>query len=310
MTPLWIDLQVNGFGGVDFNGPGLTEEKVREVVGRLRDEGTAGFCPTFVTGDPDCIERNLRTVEAARRRDAECAERILGYHLEGPFISREPGAVGAHDPKWVRPPDVGLFERFQAAAHGNVRIVTVAAELPGAAEFTREVSKRGVVVSCGHQMAHTPEQLGAMAAAGARALTHLGNGVPNLLPRHDNVIWAGLAEDRLTVMFIPDGRHLPLHLLKVYTRAVPLDRLVAVTDASYPAGMPPGHYTVFGSDAVLEPDGLLHNPERQCLVGSTATMAQAMAILSAPPVGLTHEQCLRIGRENPLRLIGRRDAGK
>lgn len=309
MEPTWIDLQVNGYGGVDFNGPDLTSARVIETMRRLRDKGTAGFCPTFVTGDPVLVERNLGICEAARKRDPECAERILGYHLEGPFISRAPGAIGTHPLQWVHPPDLALFDRLENAANGNIRLITVAAELAGILDFTREVVKRGVAVSCGHQLAHTPAELAAIAEAGATALTHLGNGIPNLLPRHDNIIWAGLAEDRLAVMFIPDGRHLPLHVLKVFTRAVPLERLIAVTDMAYPAGMPPGHYEVFGAKAVLEPDGLLHNPERACLVGSTSTMAEVMAILAAPPIGLTREQCLKVGRENACRLIHLKYAG-
>lgn len=299
----WIDLQVNGFAGVDFNAPDVTAGQVSAATRALAAAGTAGYCPTLITGAPDKVERNLRVIDEACRRDPECGRRILGVHLEGPFISPEPGAVGAHDPRWVRPPDIALFDRFQDAAGGRVRLVTVAAEINGAPAFAREVSRRGIVVSCGHQMAHTPEELARMADAGASALTHLGNGVPNLLPRHDNVIWAGLAESRLAVMFIPDGHHLPPHLLKVYVRAAGIDRLVAVTDASHPAGLPPGRYTVLGNDAVLEPDGLLHNPEKRCLVGSTATMAQAMALLASPAVGLTPAECLRVGRENPLRLI-------
>jgi N-acetylglucosamine-6-phosphate deacetylase len=305
--PGWVDLQVNGFAGVDFNAPGLTAEAFAHTARALAASGTAAFCPTLITGDPANICRNLGVMLAAMRVDAEVRRCVLGFHLEGPFISPEPGAVGAHDPRWVAAPDSALLDRLMDVAEGYVRLLTVAAELPGAVELARHAVSRGVTVSCGHQMAHTAAQLAAMADAGATALTHLGNGVPNLLPRHDNVIWAGLAEERLAVMFIPDGHHLPPSVLKVYVRAAGAGRLVAVSDASHPAGLPPGRYRVLGNDAVLEPDGLLHNPAKKCLVGSSATMRQVMEVLASPDIGLSEDDRVRIGYENPLRLIHAED---
>ncbi len=304
MAPIWIDLQVNGYNGIDFGFADLTEAQVIDTVRALADKGTAGFCPTIITGDPEITERNLRIIASVRRTNTECQERIIGIHLEGPFISREPGAVGAHPIEWVRDPDIDLFDRFQAAAEGAVRLVTIAAEAKGAADFCRALRARNVTVSLGHQMSQTPDEIAPLAEAGAYAFTHLGNGIPNMIPRHNNIIWTALAEDRMTVMFIPDGHHLPKHLLKIYTRAVPIERLVAVTDCSYPGGLPPGKYNVFGNDVVLEESGLLHIPERKCLAGSTATMQQAMEVLQSPEVGFSYEECLIVGRDNPLKLIG------
>ena len=302
MEPVWIDLQINGYAGVDFNSPGLTVDAVKEVVRRLAADGTAGFCPTFVTGDPEVVLPNIRTIVAARKADAECERRILGLHLEGPFISSELGAVGSHPIEWVTAPSLEKFARYQDAAEGLVRLVTVAAEIPGMPEFVRAVSGQGVVVSLGHQMAATPAAIEPCLAAGARAFTHLGNGIPNMIPRHNNILFTALAEDRATVMFIPDGHHLPDTMLKVFTRAVPLSRLIAVSDAQYPAGLQPGHYRVSGADAVLEPDGLLWNPARNCLVGATTPMAKMMDLLQAR-IGLSHADCLVLGRDNPLALV-------
>ena len=303
MEPVWIDLQINGYAGVDFNSPGLTVDAVKEVVRRLAADGTAGFCPTFVTGDPEVVLPNIRTVVAARKADAECARCILGLHLEGPFISPELGAVGSHPIEWVTTPSLEKFARYQDAAEGLVRLVTVAAEIPGMPEFVRAVSEQGVVVSLGHQMAATPAEIEPCLAAGARAFTHLCNGISNMIPRHNNILFTALAEDRATVMFIPDGHHLPDTMLKVFTRAVPLSRLIAVSDAQYPAGLQPGHYCVSGADAVLEPDGLLWNPARKCLVGATTPMAKMMELLQSR-IGLSVADCLVIGRDNPLALLG------
>ena len=303
MEPVWVDLQVNGYAGVDFNAPGLTEEAVRTVTERLNADGTAVFLPTLVTGDPEMLIATVRTVMAARRRYAVCERSILGFFMEGPFISDKPGAVGTHPVEWVRAPDLALFGRFQDAAEGLIRMVNVAAEVPGMPDFVRAVAAQGVVVSLGHQMATSPAQLEPCLAAGAKAFTHLGNGIPNEINRHDNIVYTALVEDRASVMFIPDGHHLPDTMLKLYFRAVPLKRLVAVSDAQYPAGMPPGEYEVCGAHARLEPDGLLWNPARNCLVGATTPMAAMMALL-AERVGLTPDELRAVGRDNPLKLIG------
>ena len=303
MIRSWIDLQVNGYGGVDFNAPDLTAEAVRSVTEKLEADGTVGYLPTLVTGDPEVLIGNVRTVMAARRRYAVCEKNILGFFLEGPFISDKPGAVGTHPVEWVRPPDLGLFNRFQDAAEGLVKMVNVAAEVPRMPDFVRSLSESGVTVSLGHQLAKSPADVEDCIAAGAKAFTHLGNGIPNEVNRHDNIVYTALVEDRASVMFIPDGHHLPDAMLKLYTRAVPLERLVAVSDSQYPAGLPPGEYEVCGAKARLEENGLLWNPARNCLVGATTPIAKCMEILEER-IGLTPEECRTIGHDNPLALIG------
>ena len=299
----WVDLQVNGYGGVDFNAPGLTVEAVKAVTEKLAADGTVGYLPTLVTGDPEMLIGTMRTVMEARRKHAVCEKNILGFFLEGPFISDKPGAVGTHPVEWVHAPDLGLFNRFQDAAEGLIRMVNVAAEVPGMPDFVRQVSATGVTVSLGHQLAKSPADIDACIVAGAKAFTHLGNGIPNEVNRHDNIVYTALVEDRANVMFIPDGHHLPDTMLKLYTRAVPLKRLIAVSDAQYPAGMPPGEYEVCGAHARLEPNGLLWNPSRNCLVGATTPIAKCMEILSER-IGLTPNECRAIGHDNALSLIG------
>ena len=299
----WIDLQVNGYGGVDFNAPGLTVEKVLSVTEKLAADGTVGYMPTLVTGDPEVLIGMERVVMEARRKYAICEKNILGFFLEGPFISDKPGAVGTHPVEWVHAPDMDLFNRFQDAAEGLVRMVNVAAEVPGMPDFVRQLVTTGVTVSLGHQLAKSPKDIEGCMAAGAKAFTHLGNGIPNEVNRHDNIVYTALVEDRASVMFIPDGHHLPDTMLKLYARAVPLKRLIAVSDAQYPAGMPPGEYEVCGAHARLEPNGLLWNPARKCLVGATTPIGKCMAILQER-IGLTPDECRAIGHDNPLALIG------
>ena len=274
------------------------------VTERLAADGTVGYLPTLVTGDPEVLIGVERTVLAARRKYAICERNILGFFLEGPFISDRPGAVGTHPVEWVRAPDMDLFNRFQYAAEGLVRMVNVAAEVPGMPAFVRRLTEAGVTVSLGHQLAKSPADVEPCLAAGAKAFTHLGNGIPNEVNRHDNIVYTALVEDRASVMFIPDGYHLPDTMLRLYTRAVPAKRLIAVSDAQYPAGLPPGEYEVCGARARLEPNGLLWIPARKCLVGATTPIAKCMEILRER-IGLTPDECRAIGHDNALELISR-----
>lgn len=298
----WIDLQVNGYAGVDFNSAGLTVEAVKAATERLAADGTVGYLPTLCTFDPEMLVANVRTIVAARKKYPICAKNVLGFFFEGPFISDQPGAVGAHAPEWVQKPDVALFDRFQDAAEGMIRMVNVAAEIPGMPEFVRHLVAGGVTVSLGHQLAKCPADVEPCLQAGATAFTHLGNGLPNDVDRHDNIIFTALVEDRATVMLIADGHHLPETMLKLYFRAVPLRRLVVVSDAQYPAGLGPGVYPFGKLQAVLEPNGKFWYPPRRCLVGAVTPMATMMEKLRGL-VGLSDAECRQVGHDNPLKLI-------
>ncbi len=257
--------------------------------------------PTVITSPPEVYRHNLPLL-ADLVTSEEFSGRALGLHLEGPFISRVPGAVGAHDPRHVVDPDVALLEELLDLGGGHVRLLTVAAEAPGAEGVVRLAVARGVTVSIGHSL-FDAASLERMHDAGATALTHLGNGLPNMLPRHPNPIWAGLGNDDFTAMVIADGHHLPLDVLRTMVRAKGTERLIVVSDASPVAGMPPGEYDVMGNHAILEPSGRLYNPEKQCLVGSTATMRDCMDVLAGLGL-LSREELVRVGLVNPLRLIG------
>ncbi|MHC5055216.1 MAG: N-acetylglucosamine-6-phosphate deacetylase [Planctomycetota bacterium] len=296
-----VDLQVNGFRGVDFSSPDLTPETFAEACRGVLERGTRAFLPTVITSSEETYARNLPLI--AEAIDApDCEERLLGIHLEGPFISPEPGAVGAHSPEWVREPDAAFLDTLIDLARGQVRMLTLAADRAGAPELVEHAVSRGIVVSLGHHLA-TAADLARSAEAGAMALTHLGNGVPNSLPRHPNPIWAGLAEDRLAMMVIADGHHLPSETLVPMVRAKGVGNTIVTSDASALAGMPPGRYRAMGNDVVIEEDGRLHNPQKGCLVGSSATMPECVEHL----VKLGEWSEAEIERTcvaNPLALIG------
>jgi len=301
IIPGFVDLQVNGYLGTDFSSPELTADSFRDACRKLLAHGTAIFLPTMVTSPEGTFRRNLPLM-AAVMSEPEFAGRMPGFHIEGPFISSEPGAVGAHNPAWVVAPDPGLLDRMVEWSGNRIRLLTVAAEVPGAESLIRHAHGRGITVSLGHHLAGEAD-LARAAAAGARVLTHLGNGVPNVLPRHPNPIWAGLAEERLAMMVIADGHHLPAGVLKTMIRAKGIEDSIVVSDASSLAGMPPGRYETLGNLAVLEPSGRLHNPEKGCLVGSSYTMLECMNFL-ARQGWYDLETLVRLGVKNPLALVG------
>ena len=299
--PGFIDLQVNGWRGVDFSCADLTDDAFVQVCRELTEGGTTAFLPTLVTSPPEIYERNLPLMAGLMAR-SEVGRYSLGFHLEGPFISPEEGARGMHRTDWVRKPDIPYFEHLQCLAGGRIRLLTIAAELPGAEELARHAVKGGVTVSLGHQLAGDDE-VARLAAAGAVSLTHLGNGVPQYIHRHRNPLWAGLAADPLTAMVITDGHHLPDSLIRVILRVKGPQKTVVVSDSSPLAGLPPGSYAWGGVSVILEESGYLHQARGALLAGSSANMLTCMNHLASLNL-LTGDELRHIGYYGPLRLIG------
>ena len=296
----FIDLQVNGFKGVNFSTDEYGEEDFAEAYRGILSTGTVAFLPTIVTSPAEVYRRNLPLLAGLMDRD-EFQGRVLGLHVEGPFISPKPGAVGNHRADCVRDPDPAFLDQLQEWADGRIKLFTLAAEQPGAADVCRHAVSMGIKVSLGHQLA-LDREIELLAEAGASALTHLGNGIPGMLPRLVNPIWSGLAEDRLTAMVIADGHHLPNSVLKSIIRAKGVDRVVVTSDASFLAGMPPGTYRDTGHNVVMEPTGRIWNPAADCLAGSSAMMIDCMNHLASLGF-LSYQDLLQVGIENPLRLI-------
>jgi N-acetylglucosamine-6-phosphate deacetylase len=193
---------------------------------------------------------------------------VAGIHLEGPFISAEDGARGAHDVRYVKAPDWSLLERFQEVAQGTIRLVTLAPEWEGAPELIKKCREHDVLVSMGHSLANTA-QISQAVEAGLLLSTHLGNGIPLMLKRHPNMLWDQLADDRLYAMIITDGLHTPDAFIRVVMR-VKAEKTILVSDATRFAGMAPGEYdTVIGGKIILDTD------KRISLKGSGGLLAGA-----------------------------------
>lgn len=266
--PGLTDIQVNGFDGVDFNSEGLSVDAMHQVTDALASTGVTRFFPTIITNKAQTIISLLERIHQACLSDPELERHIPGIHLEGPFISPEDGARGAHDQRYVVAPDYSLFEKFQKAAGGRIKIVTLSPEWDGSAAFIRKCVRKGVIVSIGHTQA-TPEQIQEAIAAGATMSTHLGNGAAQMLPRHPNFIWEQLASDELAAGIIADGHHLPAAFIKTAMRAKG-NNIFLVSDATMFAGMKAGVY-VSHIGGTIE----LKNTGRLCLKQDPSILAGA-----------------------------------
>jgi N-acetylglucosamine-6-phosphate deacetylase len=270
VAPGWIDLQVNGFAGVDYNRSATPHEEIARSIRVLYSTGVTRFFPTVITGPAAEMAAALRNLSAAKDKLEEGAA-IAGFHVEGPHISPEDGPRGAHPRQWVRRPDFDEFRRWQEATGDRVRIVTVAPEWPEAPKYIERLAAAGVVVAIGHTQA-TTRQLADAVSAGASLSTHLGNGAHSVLRRHPNYIWDQLADDRLMADFIVDGIHLDRSFLKVALRAKGIERSVLVTDAATPAGAAPGRYRLGELDIEHTSDGRVVIAGTDRLAGSALRM--------------------------------------
>jgi len=283
VLPGLFDLQVNGFGGIDFNATDLTADRVVEALELMRRTGVTRCLPTLITSPFDRFASSARVLARLPH------PAIAGIHMEGPYVSPEDGARGAHPRSSVRPASIDDFARRQDVAGGRIVLVTLAPEVPGAMPLIEHLVAAGVRVAIGHTMA-TPEQIGDAVRAGATLATHLGNGCPQMLPRHPNVIWELLGADALFASLIGDGFHLPPATVKSMIRAKGPDRTMLVTDAMAAAGCDARdepsrspkasaerRFTIGDVECELGADGRVSLPGTPYLAGSSLTLDRAIA---------------------------------
>ena len=271
----FFDFQVNGFGGIDFQSETITPADLNCAIQGLLDHRTGGIFLTLITDTIPALEAKLHRFEAMRAEDPLVASVVLGYHLEGPYLSPLPGFRGAHRAAFMKNPDEREFARLQSAANGRIRLVTLAPERPGSREFIASVAGAGVTVSLGHSDASTAEIRDAV-RAGASLVTHLGNAVPLQLHRHDNIMQRLLDEEALTISLIPDGIHLPPFVLRNYLRVKGLGKTLFTTDCMAAAGMGPGSYRLLDLRLDVGPDGIVHMPGQSRFAGSSLSMDRAV----------------------------------
>ncbi len=300
MIPGFVDLQVNGYKGVDFSAPNLTLKAINLVSDQLLAQGTIGYCPTLISSPLEIYERNLPLI--AEAMESKQGAQILGIHLEGPFLNPKYGPRGIHPENQIISPSIQLFEQFRTWSKDKITLFTLAPEREGALDLIRHIiNESKVVVSIGHLDAGYKEIQEAI-DAGARAATHVGNGLADKIDRHDNPLWPILADDRLMGFFITDGSHLPKEMVKVCLRAKGTSKFIVTSDMVHLAGLEPGEYDFHGVPVVLEHENYLHRKGATQHAGSASTMLECMNFLASLRE-LDETGLYQVGYENPLTLI-------
>jgi N-acetylglucosamine-6-phosphate deacetylase len=292
-APGFVDLQVNGFGGIDFLS---ADRPAYEQAGEaLLRTGVTAYQPTFITSPEAELEAALRELP----QDGNGAPHVLGAHLEGPFIA--PQRLGSHPVAARRDPDVELLKRLLEA--GRVAHMTLAPELPGALELVDFLRARGVTVACGHSDA-TAEEARAAFRRGARTVTHLFNAMRPFAAREPGLAGAALADPSVPVQVILDGVHLADDTAKLVWN-VASGRVALVTDAVAAAGVGDGSYRLGGVEVKVV-DGIARRAG--VLAGSTVTMIESVRNLVR--LGASPEAALSAATEVPARIVGRHDVGR
>lgn len=304
ISPGIFDVQVNGAGGINYSSGDLTVERVLQASEWPYRAGTALFCPTVTTSPAEQAIAGLRTLARACEQSAAAKASFVGFHVEGPYIASEDGPRGAHPLEHTRDPDWDEFRRYQDAAAGRIRILTLAPEREGSLAFIEKAAEAGVIVALGHTGA-SRARIREAVAAGARMSTHLGNGAHAEIPRHDNYIWEQLAADELWAGIIPDGHHLLPPVLKSFCRAKQKARLCLVSDVSSIAGLPPGIYgRSYGTDEVeIHENGKISLAGTPYLAGASLFLDYGIPNTVAY-TDATLADAVEMASINPARLLG------
>jgi N-acetylglucosamine-6-phosphate deacetylase len=300
IAPGFIDIQVNGFAGVDYCAPGATNEEIAMSIQAQFATGVTRLLPTVITGSKETMAGAIRNLANAKAELAVEGRAIAGLHIEGPHISPEDGPRGAHPVSCVRAPDTAEFDRWMDISAGLIRMVTISPEWPEATQYIEHAVRAGVVIAIGHTKA-TADQIDEAVRAGATTSTHLGNGAHSVMRRHPNYIWDQLADDRLAASFIVDGIHLPPSFVKPAIRAKGVERSILVTDAVMPAGCKPGRFRLGEVEVELHEDDSVTLVGQTRLAGSSLKMHKGVGNLTRFG-GLQLFEALAMSTRNPARV--------
>lgn len=301
MKPL--DLQVNGYAGTDFNRDNLTAEALHHACECLRADGCDSILATFITDHVETLVYRMDRLVKLREADPLAKSVIAGIHIEGPFINPEKGYVGAHPPQCVKPANLDDAKRLLDAAAGLTKIVTLAPENDAGFTVTQFLANNRITVSAGH-CNPSLDVLRAATEHGLKMFTHVGNGCPMLMHRHDNIINRALSlRDKLWLCFIPDGVHIDFFALTNYLRAAGLDKTILVTDAISAARLGPGKFTLAGWDILIGEDLVARSPDGSHFVGSTVTVPRILEN-GRKHLGLNEAELKLLLDTNPRQAIG------
>lgn len=300
LAPALVDLQINGYGGIDFQQDQLSVEHLLTAVRHLHHAGCTRFLLTLITDDWTRLTSRLRHIRKLRESNNTLRHAIAGWHIEGPFLSAEPGFCGAHDASAMRDPSAAHLDELRDLTGADPLLITVAPERARALNCIAHARTRGIQVSLGHTNA-SAELLAEAARRGASAFTHLGNGCPRELDRHDNILWRVFEIPGLIASLIPDGIHVSPALFRLAHRVLG-ESIYYTTDAMSAAGMPPGRYPLGKLELEVGPDQIVRQPGRTNFAGSALRPVDGVFRAARMLNGRWQESWTRLS-ETPARLM-------
>jgi N-acetylglucosamine-6-phosphate deacetylase len=302
IAPPLLDVQVNGYAGIDFQQDHLTLDALLAAAGQLRAAGCTNWLLTLITDDWSRLMARLRHLRELRTRSDELQQAIVGWHIEGPFLSAEPGFCGAHDPAVMCDPRAEQIRELRDATGSDPVLLTIAPERLDAIAAIALAASLGLKVSLGHTNAPRM-RLEQAIRAGATGFTHLGNGCPRQLDRHDNILWRVFETPGLLVGLIPDGIHVSGPLFRLIHREVGGERIYYTTDAMAAAGAPPGRYRLGRLELEVAEDEIVRLPGTPNFAGSALRPMEGI-FRAADMLDCSWQEVWPRFSETPARLMG------
>jgi N-acetylglucosamine-6-phosphate deacetylase len=298
IAPGFIDTHIHGIGGYGTEDAGNASDGAEAVLAMsqlLAQRGVTAFNPTLYPSEPEHMLRAVRQIVSAMGREE--GARIMGLHLEGPFLS--PARLGVQKAETVRPVDIQFMEQLWEAAAGCIVNMTVAPELKGMRELALFCIKKGIVLQAGHTDAKYGNMVEGM-QAGILHSTHLFNAMSRLDHRNPNAVGAILIHPEMSCEIIADGFHVHPDLFKLLLRDKPIDKIVLVTDGLKPTDQTDG--SLFANqEEVRFHDGAFHRVSDDVIAGSGLTMIRGIHNLAAS--GFSLEDAVKTASFNPAQVM-------
>lgn len=266
IAPSLFDLQINGFSGVDFQDISINTESLIKAVNNLQQSCCSKFLLTLITDRWDRLIQKIKRLKELRDSNEILKYSIVGWHIEGPFLSDKIGFCGTHNPSLMIDPEPAYAHQLCSILSNDLILLTIAPERKGAIEFIKTATELGIIVSLGHTDAPY-ETLKAAVDSGARGFTHLGNGCPQLLDRKDNILWRVLNMENIKITLIPDTIHVSPPLFRLIHKVK--NEIVYISDAISGAGATPGIYSLGDIKISVDNNGIIWNPTKTGYAGSS-----------------------------------------
>ena len=302
IAPALFDLQVNGYGGIDFQQDGITAEELLSAARQLRRDGCAQFFLTLITDEWAKLTSRFRHFKKLRDESSELQQAIAGWHIEGPFLSDQPGFHGAHNPSLMCDPSPEKIRELREMTGNDPLLLTISPERSGSIEAIALARSLGMIISLGHTNAPV-EILRAAVAAGATGFTHLGNGCPRELDRHDNILWRIFETPGLTASLIPDKIHVSPALFRLVHRTLPKENIYYTTDAMSAGGAPPGKYKIGSMEMEVGADQIVRQPGKTNFAGSALKPIDGI-FRAAEMLNCSWREAWPRFSETPAQLVG------